>query len=171
MIAIRRSSWKIKAFFAADHLFLLQHLCLIQQCYYSQNKDFSSLSWLNEFSTVMKKNWGRPGLPLFKGLDDPPPPLPYLKLWIRHCLTILSRWSKVAKKGYTILLNLGRELDIGVQRVKMFWEFHDVILVEFYKCVACISVPYGHLVITNSFLCPWGKLLWISSRRYRSGHH
>ena len=23
---------------------------------------------------------------------------------------------------------------------------------------------YGHLVITNSFLCPWGKLLWIFSQ-------
>lgn len=31
-----------------------------------------------------------------------------------------SRWTKVTKKGFTILFNLGRKLEIGVQRVKMF---------------------------------------------------
>ena len=32
-----------------------------------------------------KKNFLRAGPLLSRGLDDPPPP-PYLKVWIRHCL-------------------------------------------------------------------------------------
>lgn len=31
-----------------------------------------------------------------------------------------SRSTKVTKKGFIILFNLGRKLEIGVQRVKMF---------------------------------------------------
>ena len=49
---------------------------------------------------IFRPNWGRkdqkkvfltpPRPPLFPGLYDRPPPPPYLKVWIRHCIVVLQ---------------------------------------------------------------------------------
>ena len=41
----------------------------------------------NEARSAEKNFFSRPGPPFSKGLDDRTPPPPYLKFWIRHCVT------------------------------------------------------------------------------------
>ena len=51
----------------------------------------------------VKKFWGgdhRP--PLSKGMDDSPPPPPYLKVWIRHC--DISYYVKIKLAKLTLLV-------------------------------------------------------------------
>ena len=42
-----------------------------------------------------KKNWGGTAPPLCKGWMTSPPPSPYLKVWVRHCLGVNFREKTV----------------------------------------------------------------------------
>ena len=51
----------------------------------------------------------RPPPPFSKGLDDPPPPRRYVKVWIRHCLLIDLKTSTTTSTRFSQNRELARE--------------------------------------------------------------